>query len=1405
MGLQARKSFLNYGLTAVLLATVFSCPFTAFGAFPLISTKTVAGSGGGADSAYALARDASGNLFVAGSLTQAAGGLDIWLAKYDANFVLLSTYTYDKAGFADEAWGVALDTASGNVFAAGYVSSGPTTSSRDIWLGKFDANLLLVATTTFNGSAGDDDAVMGLRLDGGSLYAVGRSSHNQSAGQWVARYDRNLVLLSSSILAQVTPVTLDLLPTTGGVVFAAGSRAPNPATSNDAWVGKYDANLVLITSAALNGPTANSDEYRRLLDDGAGGVYAVGYLYTGTLADRFIAHYDSNLVLISSSLANGAGNADEYLTDVRRADNGNLLVAGDSSEAVGQGGRNAFVAEYTPGLALVSSASYRSGAAGEDHAYSILLAGGELIAVGWADVAGGQDAWLARISTAGALGAPTAPTAFTGAAQSTSSILWSWTDASNNEAGFRVMSGTISISGDLAAGATSWLQFGLGADLVYGPYAAQAYNSSTTSNSGTASRYTLASAPAALAEATVGSSSATLFWSGTATSFGVERSTGAVFVQVGTSASAGYADLGLSAASTYYYRVRAFNGDALATAYASSLTIVTSPLEVAPSAPTGFTGTAVSTYSILWSWTDASSNEDGFRVVSGTISISTDLAQGATNWLQTGLAANAAYGPYAAQAYNSSATANSSAVSRYTFAAVPGTPAFTTVYQSSVTVSWSASGNPGVTVYALERSTGTGYGSHFTGSATYYFDQFLVPAATHTYRVRALNGDGLSSAYSATATAVALPPPALPGSAGTPVGVALGVSSISWTWVLASGATYHQLFRPADNSLLGASVAGPFVLSALTPNTAYGLRVAGANLGGIGPLSPSATVYTSAATPTGATASSATATTLAISWGLGGNPVATVAQLDRSTNAIAYSSLTAAAVTAHADSGLLACTTYYYRVRSLNGDGLATPYSLFQGVTANLTPTPPSGLTASANAGGTVSLAWAASPSEGVTGYRLYTDAGTGSVFYGAPLAVLSSTASAYTTGVLSSSAAYIFVLRAVHRCGVEESAGAIAMSGAAAAPPVVRAIIKEPDSGKRVRGNRLTLLGELIQGSRSECRQIDFQYKEAAASTWTSVAAANINHANPDFAFPYFTHADANSLPPGFYDLRAVAYDRSGVADPAPPAVRLEVVMSGADIDENDDNGRVRKNQTINNGVTSTVDTAGGDASAPVVRVLIPAGAVTASTATVTVVANPAISTAAPRGQSLVGSAIKIDLSNGQTALNANADLTLTYPDSIVFPSLLQIYYLNEATGQWTRDFTSTVDTTSRTVTGQTPHFSTFALMLGNALAGDLSDVRVYPVPYKPNGGNPDEGRPFSSTDQNSGIIFANLAPATTIKIFTMTGRQVSMIENVSVAGTIRWDAKNQDGREVVSGVYFAVIAAPGNKPVVRKMVIVR
>jgi hypothetical protein len=553
------------------------------------------------------------------------------------------------------------------------------------------------------------------------------------------------------------------------------------------------------------------------------------------------------------------------------------------------------------------------------------------------------------------LSTPTTPSGFGGVAQSTGTIFWMWSDNAFNEAGYRILIGTINVSGDLPANTTTWMQTGLGVNSTAGALDIQVFNAAGTANStGTVTRYTLAQVPTALTATGVFESSATLTWSGSATTYQLERSTGGAYSVIASTTATNYINTALSGAATYYYRLLGLNADAVATAYSSTISVITMPTLSTPTAPSGFGGVAQSTSVIVWTWTDNSSNEAGFRVMAGTANVSGDLPANTTTWSQTSLTANTSPGALIVQAFNAAGSIDSSAVTRYTLASVPTGLAASSITTSSATLTWSGS----ATTYQLERSTGGGFSEIATTTATNYVNTSLSAAATYYYRLLGLNADATATAYSSTITVVTLPIVFVPGQPGTPVGTALGVSSISWNWTLASGATTHFLSLASNGAVIAEMAAGPYAQTGLSPNTAYGLRVMGSNTAGTGLLSSAATVYTLAAAPSSLTVSSVSASALALSWPLAGNPSTTLSVLQKSLDDVVYATALSAAATAFTDSGLLACTTYYYRVKNINGDGINTAYTTASGVTASLDPSAPSGLTATANAGGTVSLSW---------------------------------------------------------------------------------------------------------------------------------------------------------------------------------------------------------------------------------------------------------------------------------------------------------------------------------------------------------------------------------------------------------------------------------------------------------------
>ena len=191
---------------------------------------------------------------------------------------------------------------------------------------------------------------------------------------------------------------------------------------------------------------------------------------------------------------------------------------------------------------------------------------------------------------------------------------------------------------------------------------------------------------------------------------------------------------------------------------------------------------------------------------------------------------------------------------------------------------------------------------------------------------------------------------------------------------------------------------------------------------------------------------------------------------------------------------------------------------------------------------------------------------------------------------------------------------------------------------------------------------------------------------------------------------------------------------------------GKVQKQQAVDNGVANVVK-AGDEGSAQTASVLLPAGALSSSSSSLKLVNNPAVVPPDASGVVSIKVVVEISLtaqtalSNGKTAL-----VTLNYQDAngdgIVDGTAIRIdrlvmYSAASAAGPWIRDLSSTVDRSSKTVTGNTGHFSFFGLFA--PAAATLDGVRVYPNPFMPNGGNSDKGVPYNGSAL-SGITFDNL-----------------------------------------------------------------
>lgn len=180
--------------------------------------------------------------------------------------------------------------------------------------------------------------------------------------------------------------------------------------------------------------------------------------------------------------------------------------------------------------------------------------------------------------------------------------------------------------------------------------------------------------PSNLTATAVSCSQINLFWTDNAnneTRFDIERGTDGInftlIATVGADVTT-YSNSNLNASTSYYYRVRAYNSAGYSgyTNTANASTPVCPPMP--PAAPTNLAATADQT-TINLTWTDNSTNEDGFRIYRGTTSsnlaIIDTVSANVTSYTDAGLARKTAY-YYMVCAYNANGESCSSIISKRT-------------------------------------------------------------------------------------------------------------------------------------------------------------------------------------------------------------------------------------------------------------------------------------------------------------------------------------------------------------------------------------------------------------------------------------------------------------------------------------------------------------------------------------------------------------------------------------------------------------------------------------------------------------------------------------------------------------------------------------------------------------------
>ena len=584
-------------------------------------------------------------------------------------------------------------------------------------------------------------------------------------------------------------------------------------------------------------------------------------------------------------------------------------------------------------------------------------------------------------------------------------------------------------------------------------WSAQDYLSRTGSSSGPPS------APVAAAATSVTSSSFQANWgaSSGATGYYMDVSTNSsfssyVFYNYDVGNYSGINVTPLSAGTTYYYRIRAYNGSGTS---GNSNTITVTTSGIVPSAPVATAATFVASSSFQANW-GAVSGAAGYRFDVSTSSsftsyISQDYDAGNyTSVTEVGLSAGTTY-YYRVRSYNGSGTSgNSNTITVSTSGAIPSAPvamAATSVGSGGFQANWNVSTD--ATGYFIDLSTSSTfsiylYNNYDMGNSSGAIFSGLSAGTSYYYRVRAYNGSGTSGNSGTISVSTTGGSPSAPVATGATF---VASSSFQANWNASSGATGYYMDVSTSSSfssyVFNNYDVGNYTGIAVTPlsaGTTYYYRIRAYNASGTSGNSSTITVTTSGIVPSAPVATAATfvaSSSFQANWGAVSG--ATGYRIDVSTSSSFTSYITqnydAGNYTSVTEVGLSAGTTYYYRVRSYNGSGTSGNSSTITVSTSGGAPSAPAAMVATSVGSSGFQANW--NISTGATGY--FIDLSTSSTF---SIYLFNNYDMGNSTGAifsgLSAGTSYYYRVRAYNGSGTSGNSGTISLTttgGAPAAP----------------------------------------------------------------------------------------------------------------------------------------------------------------------------------------------------------------------------------------------------------------------------------------------------------------------------------------------------------------------------------
>jgi hypothetical protein len=316
----------------------------------------------------AVATDASGNVFVAGDTTgnlgaSLAGTTDMFLTEYDSNGNGIGTQQLGVSGNDTFGYAVATD-ASGNIYVAGSTTGGldsnAVTGSTDMFLTKYNAGMGKVYTKQLGATTQDTYGKSVATDASGNIYVAGYTTGNLDGLHPTVSFDMFLTKYTASgtwVYTRQLGISVNdtygsaVATDASGNVYVTGNTTGNLVSGSGASTGAIDMFLTKYTASGTKvytrqlGVSGTSTYGISVATDAYGNVYVSGNTTAdftsntslpASTSDFFLTKYNASGTKVYTQQlgvtgTNTSGNA------VATYANGNVFVAGDTTGALDGG------------------------------------------------------------------------------------------------------------------------------------------------------------------------------------------------------------------------------------------------------------------------------------------------------------------------------------------------------------------------------------------------------------------------------------------------------------------------------------------------------------------------------------------------------------------------------------------------------------------------------------------------------------------------------------------------------------------------------------------------------------------------------------------------------------------------------------------------------------------------------------------------------------------------------------------------------------------------------------------------------------------------------------------------------------------------------------------------------------